>query len=283
MGTPVVVVQGTSVALPPRNDGGLQSDNAGETQSSKTGCRDPFFAILFYLNISAIGVVTWMYGSEVMGGESESDYSSYVYAALVFSVVSFLASGVGLFMLMACPAFMIKAGLIFSVIMSLAWAAYAFLSLGVIYGIFGLVFFFITFCYAKYVWHRIPFAAVNMLTAATAIKSNLGVTLFAVFFTLIEVGWLVLWTVALVGVYDKTIICDDSGVCSPSYGILFLLFLSLFFTHKCFKVVYMLQLPELLEPGGLHPPSPDSVREEFVIHLLGLLRQVLDQFVLARC
>lgn len=157
MGNPVVVVQGTAVALPPRNDGGVQSDSA---------------------------------------------------------------------------AFVIKAGLIFSVIMSLLWAVYAFYFLSFIYGIFGLVFFAITLCYAKYVWQKIPFAAVNMLTAATAIKSNLGVMLFAVFFTLIEVGWLVLWTVALVGVYDKTIICDDSGVCSPSYGILFLLFLSLFFTQQ---------------------------------------------------
>lgn len=78
MGNPVVVVQGTAVALPPRNDGGVQSHSADETQSSKTGCNDPLFAVLFYLNVSAIGVVTWMYGSDAMGGDSESDYSSYV-------------------------------------------------------------------------------------------------------------------------------------------------------------------------------------------------------------
>ena len=135
---------------------------------------------------------------------------------------------------MTCPAFMIKAGLIFSVFMALAWTVYAFLVLGSItFGVLGALFFMLTLWYVRYVWSRIPFAAINMVTGATAIKANLGVTIFAIFFTVLSVGWLVLWSIAYAGVYDSTIICDEeTGTCAPNYGTLFGLFLSLFFTQQ---------------------------------------------------
>merc|ERR1719491_499491 len=100
-----------------------------------------------------------------------------------------------------------------------------------IYGVLGVVFFVFTVCYVKMVWGRIPFAAINMMTAGTAIKANLGVALVAIFFTLLEVGWLVLWGIAFTGTFTKTQSCDNDE-CSPNYGILFLLFLSLFFTQQ---------------------------------------------------
>jgi len=79
---------------------------------------------------------------------------SYVYAALIFSVASFLASGIGLVMLMACPAFMIKAGLIFSIIVMIAAVAVGFYLGNIIYGILASVFLLLTICYVKVVWRR---------------------------------------------------------------------------------------------------------------------------------
>lgn len=151
---------------------------------------------------------------------------------MIFGGVSFVAAFVGLFMLLTCPAFMIKAGLIFSVILLIAYTAYAFIYLNYIFGIIGAVFLAVTFCYVKYVWSRIPFAAVNMETGAKAIKANLGVTIFAIFFTLLSVGWLILWSVAVGGVYEQTFLCDENNVCSPNYGVLFGLFLALFFVQQ---------------------------------------------------
>ena len=151
---------------------------------------------------------------------------------MIFGGVSFVAAFIGLFMLLACPAFMIKAGLIFSVVLLIAYTAYAFIYIGLFFGIIGAVFLLFTLCYVKYVWPRIPFAAINMETGAKAIKANLGVTFFAIFFTLLSVGWLILWSVCLAGVYEQTFVCDENGACSPNYGVLFGLFLALFFVQQ---------------------------------------------------
>ncbi|MGK3755666.1 MAG: hypothetical protein ACI8RD_007976, partial [Bacillariaceae sp.] len=157
-----------------------------------------------------------------------------VAASLVFGVASLVFSGGGLLFLLQYPSFMIKAGLIFSVVIALAWTVYAFMLQQWIMGAIGALFFLLTLCYVRAVWSRIPFAVVNMVTAATAIKANLGVTIFAIFFSILQVGWLVVWTIAFVGVYESTTAnCDvNSGACNMNYGFLFLLFLSLFFTQQ---------------------------------------------------
>lgn len=238
MGNPVVV-QGTAVGapapIPAQTYGNAAATDVttGDHQPAKTGCKDPIFGILFYLDVAAIAVVAVMYGRDALSAGTTVNYEAYVYAAMVFGSVSFVASGFGLFMLMACPTFMIKAGLIFSCVMAIAWTVYAFLVLQSIFmGVLGVVFLMFTLCYVKYVWQRIPFAAINMVTAATAIKANLGVTIFAMFFTLLSVAWLVLWSISVAGVYEDTYTCDENNRCSPNYGTLFGLFLALFFVQQ---------------------------------------------------
>lgn len=236
MSTPVVV-QGTAVSAPVAT-GSPYGDTAEVTTTpnrtpAKTGCNDPIFALLFYGNVAAMFIVAFIYGGAALNGASSETYATFVYAAMVFGGASFAASLLGLFMLIACPVLMIKAGLLFSVVVMLAWTIWAFLVLkSLISGILGAVFFMMTLCYVKFVWSRIPFAAINMKTAGTAIKGNLGVTIFAMFFTLLSVGWLVLWSISLGGVYESTYVCDENNRCSPNYGILFGLFVSLFFTQQ---------------------------------------------------
>ena len=84
---------------------------------------------------------------------------------------------------------------------------------------------------------RIPFAAVNMTTAVTAIKANLGVTVVAYFFTILAAGWSLLWSIAVSGTMEKTYGCGENDAnCSPNYGYIFLLFLSFFFAHQVIQV-----------------------------------------------
>lgn len=231
MNTPVVVT-GTAVAPPSQYNTGVPTGGTEVSQtneSSKTGCKDPIFAILFYVNVAAIIAVVAIYSGGIgdLNG-STSQYLPYVSILVVVGVLSILASGLGLFLLMTCPEFMIKAGLIFALVIALLWTIYAFMFLNMIYGILGAVFFAFNLCYVKFVWSRVPFAAVNMVTAGTAIKANLGVCVFAIFFTLLELVWMIIWVVALIGVRDSTV--DDEG--NPAYGYIFLLFLSLFFTQQ---------------------------------------------------
>lgn len=86
-----------------------------------------------------------------------------------------------------------------------------------------------------------------MNTGLTAVKKNGGVFLTSVLITIVSFGYLVLWIVAMVGVYDKEGgACDGTNnandqqpeVCSqvqPSWGYMFLLLLALFWTQQVFQ------------------------------------------------
>ena len=89
-----VVVQGTAVQVvsPAAPTATVPSGDAvGMTNesSSKTGCRDPIFAILFYCNIAAIIAVVALYSGamteDVDGNELETDYATYVRSTVVNS------------------------------------------------------------------------------------------------------------------------------------------------------------------------------------------------------
>jgi hypothetical protein len=113
----------------------------------------------------------------------------------------------------------------------------AFLSGAIAGGVIGVIFFLISVCYAWAVWSRIPFASINLVTAITAVKANLGVVLYAYFFTILAGLWSLAWAMAVVGVFDSTYQCNDNGVCSnPNYGYLFLLFLAYFFGQQVLQV-----------------------------------------------
>jgi hypothetical protein len=240
-GTPVVV-QGTPVSAPATStqqySTNVQSDvtngnweGKGEKQPNR--CRDPIFAILLYANLAAIIAVAAALGQGAfenitIGG----DYLPYMYAVLICCGFSLFFSFLVYLFMMRFPETLVKTSLIFVVILSLVWCIMAFLSGSFVAGIFGAIFFFIGVCYARAVWSRIPFATSNLITAATAIKHNCGVTGEALLAAIFAAGWSFLWAIAFFGVWEDTYKCDANGNCSLNYGYLFLMFLSYFFTHQ---------------------------------------------------
>jgi len=51
-------------------------------------------------------------------------------------------------------------------------------------------------------------------------------------FVIVALGWSLLWTVAFLGVYDATQVCDQNNVCTMNNGYLFLLLVSYYWTHQ---------------------------------------------------
>lgn len=254
MSTPIVV-QGTRVANPqssyaPQNtyatSGPTDQSSTwnGKGVKQETKCRDPIFAVLFYICVAGIVAVAATKGPDAMdtGGstENEYEYSGFVTAAVIIACVSFLAAAAGMAVLMAIPAFLIKAALLFSVAMAGAMMVVSFASGQIGMGILGLIFFAMSVCYAYFVWSRIPFATINLITACTAIRANLGVTIFAYIFTIFAGLWTVTWSVAFLGVFDATFeekVCEDDKVCTDvNYGFLFLLFVALYFVQQVLQV-----------------------------------------------
>eukprot|EP00978_Attheya_sp_CCMP212_P026660 scaffold88174_cov57-Attheya_sp.AAC.7 len=247
-----VVVQGSAVASPyahstspspprssavPTTDGDWQK---GEKQGTK--CNDPLFAILLYINVGAVAALAAVYGQEAFPGEDEStasniDYVGYMLVVFICAGAAFATSAIMFSVMMRIPETMLKFSLIFVVILSGLIMIAGFLSGAIFSAIIGAVFFVLTLCYAKMAWRRIPFASANLVTAMTAVKSNLGVTLVAYFFVALAFGWSVVWTISIMGLWESETVCteDDNGLESctaPNYGVLFGMLLAYFFTHQ---------------------------------------------------
>lgn len=117
MSTPVVI-QGKPVSAPaaentaqPISSYANDSNNnasSGDDSNQGGGCKDPFFALLFYANV---GIMIWVaaaYGPEAFEGYDDDtvdsyDYSGFVYAVLLTGFISLIMSGVGLALMMTCP------------------------------------------------------------------------------------------------------------------------------------------------------------------------------------
>jgi len=240
MSTPVVV-QGTAVSNPHQSaPSGSTNGNGSHPEKAETRCNDPIFAFLFYACIGAIVGVAATYGRTALDTSTKNstvDYEPYVIYGVVIAVISLVGASGGLAIIMCCPETMIKISLIFSVVMAGAWAAIAFATANWGLAVIATIFFLISICYAWAVWSRIPFASVNLVTAITAVKANLGVALYALLISAMAVAWSGTWSLAFAGVFDHTYVCDAANVCTdPNYGYLFLLFLAFFFGHQVFQV-----------------------------------------------
>lgn len=239
MSTPVVV-HGTSIGNPYAGSSQPPSGNWTKGERQPTKCRDPIFAVLFYINLGAILGVAAILGSDSLQGQSTStgniDFTGYMYAVFITGTIAIILSFLMMLVMMRIPTLLIKVSLIFVVALSGVWAAIAFVTGNFILGIIGFIFFALGVCYAWAVWSRIPFASANLLTATSAIRNNCGVTLQAIFFVVLAFGWSLLWVIALLGIWDSTGSCTTTNgveTCSdPNYGIMFVLFISYFFTHQ---------------------------------------------------
>lgn len=241
MSEPVVVVQGTPVSPSEANQAHSapaagHSEFTGHGEKQETKCRDPIFAVLFYITVIGIVAVAFARGPDAMSG-GDQEYNGYVTVTVILVVLSFLASAGAMAVMMWIPETLIKMSLIFVTVLAGLWMIMAFLAGQILGGILGLVFFAISLCYAYAVWSRIPFATANLVTAITAIRANLGVAVYAYVFTAVAGVWSIAWSVAFIGVYDESATCDEENKCDdPGYGALFGLFVAYFFVHQVLQV-----------------------------------------------
>jgi len=265
----------------------------GEEQPKS--CRDAWAAILFYGNMIAIAVVAGMFGvpaiqkynkdfdqtlGEAITGAGDMDiyYQGILYSCLIAAGASFLFSGLSLFVMSCCPKFLIQISLLFSLVLSAVMVAVAFFYKQYIAGALGLVFFLISLCYAYYVWRRIPFAAANLNTGLTAIKLNAGIVIMSYLITIAGFFYMMLWMVAVVGVYDKekvtTTTHDDGGTTEKSEstvggGYFFLLLVALFWSQQVFTNTIHVTVAGVVSTWWYSPEEARSccsagVRDSFV-------------------
>jgi len=202
------------------------SGTKGEVQPKRFN--DVGFAIAFLVHI--VFMIGFMIFVPVVAEEGENggdyDAANIDYQGLwtCIGICSGFAVVLSTFMLTFMMKFanqLVKMALIFTIIMS-----GVIVILGAMFGqtmlvLFGLLQFFVGICYARVVWHRIPFAAANLNTSLAAVKSNLGLMVVGYFFTSLAMIWTARWMMSV-----------NVALAYFGQGSLFFLFLSYFWTHQ---------------------------------------------------
>ena len=226
----VPVVQGFSISSPTHANtssnnyteeyGSNFNGQKGEAQPQKFN--DVFFAILFYAHLVFMGLLLAASLSGGNGGQGGGDFAfGMVYFCSVCGIFATGLSTVALSFMMQFATSLVKLALFFNIGCSLAIGIIGLMSGAILMAVLGFLSFFIGCCYAYAVWDRIPFAAANLNTALSAVKSNLGVAVVAYFFLFLAFGWTIWWSIV-------------AGDIMANYGsgIAFLLFLSFYWTQQ---------------------------------------------------
>lgn len=137
--------------------------------------------------------------------------------------------------------------------------------------IMGIGMFALTCYYAYVVWGRIPFAACNLETATTAVKSNLGLAFYAYGSLFLAAGWAAWWMVAFVSTLYVAGGCDGQGNCAkdPSGMLVFVLLLSCYWTFQVIQNVVHVTVAGTVGTWWFVPTEGSSfcsraVRDSFV-------------------
>ena len=174
---------------------------------------------------------------------------------VVCGVAGFIISAIGLSFMITCAKPMIKVALFFNLFMSGIFAIIALLSGAVPLGIMACLGFLFTAYYTYVVWSRIPFAASNLVAAATAIKSNIGLAFLAFSNVALQFLWALIWATAFVSTTYVLGDCQPDGTCNNEIngGITFLFFVSLYWTAQVVTNVVHVTVAGTVGTWWLHP------------------------------
>jgi hypothetical protein len=230
-------------------------------QAQQRGCRDAFWAILFYAHLLFIVALVVLYAPQAIAASSngtnrflmtvrrldeavdssnEDDDQPLVYIQIDVSflppllgaagILSVLLSSCALGFMMQFADILIKTALIFNIFVFIVSAVASLLVDAKGGTIMGFVFAAIATYYACSVWNRIPFAAANLVTAVSAVRANIGLAFYAYLSIIWLFGWTILWAVACYSTMVVISNCDENGNCSSEIsGIVIFLFLVSFY------------------------------------------------------
>jgi len=235
----IPIVQATAVPVHQYNNltsyetttGGLQNgvgqpqqfQHQLQQQQQPAQYRDVIWAVAF---IAHLGVMIFVISANIANAGDGEDAAasgwSGLYTLVAISVIASIGlSSAAIVFMTRYPAEMVKMGLIFSAFVAFAIALGAIMSGNMFGALIGLAFFGFTLYYIKTVWSRIPFAAVNLKTALTAVKSNTGLVVVAYSLMALAFAWMGFWMVGM-----------QSSLETSTGAVTFLLLVSFYWTYQ---------------------------------------------------
>jgi hypothetical protein len=127
---------------------------------------------------------------------------------------------------------LIKAALWFNILVFAAAWILALLAGALPAAIMGGVMCVMAAYYTYSVWSRIPFAAANLVTAVSAVRSNMGLVFYAYLSLILLFGWTIWWMISAFSTIYVVAECDADGVCANEVngGLFFLFLVSYYWT-----------------------------------------------------
>jgi len=167
-----------------------------------------------------------------------NDISDMMLLLGISALIALVISTAALSFMIRHAQMLIKFALLFNIAATAVFAIGS-LFLSPFAALIGLFLFGLTVYYAYVVWGRIPFAACNLVSATTAVKSNLGLAFYAYSSLFIMIGWSAWWMVAFVSTVYVTSECDGQGNCEKETNgaLVFALLLSYYWTCQVMKNV----------------------------------------------
>jgi hypothetical protein len=214
-------------------------DEATRTGAVDTGekqpaaFRDAWAAVLFVSHLCGIFYISFAWGVPSLdfeyvsyGSTDEVHFAGFFYLCLTASVAALIISGMALSIMSRFAEQMVQISLFFTIgcsvlitIFFLAEKLWLGAGMSFISALWGA-------WYAYRVWRRIPFAAANLKTGLTALRSNGGLSILAYGMVMIVNVFSILWMLAFLGAYSRTMTCDSSGECTSNMnGMVIVLFL----------------------------------------------------------
>ena len=179
--------------------------------------RDGFFGLLFWVQLGIVVVLSILYATgyievdweefrngstrrrlassvdtnRILGDSDGSEDSLMPFCIAVLSALILAPSlTVGLFSYMYQNATqLIQTSIYVAIIMNIILTVILLISGSILPAILTALGAFFTWCYARYVWHRIPLAAANLKTAIASIRSQVGVA----FLGLASIPFYIVW------------------------------------------------------------------------------------------
>ena len=261
-----VVVQGKPLSQTPqvgydhKNSGAVGLISSSDPTSHRQGgCRDAFWAVLFYAHLGFLGIATFKYVPDYVSGvyenvaqgqggrflrslqdnndgeeELDIDPSALLGTVGVSAIIGLLLSTFALSFMSSFAETLIKIALWFNILVFGLMGLAGVLTGSIEMGLMGFMLCGFSAYYAYRVWARIPFAASNLVTAVAAVRQNLGLAFYAYWSVILLFVWTLWWAVTNIATLYVVSGCDADGQCESGFSgpLVFAFILSFYWTAQ---------------------------------------------------
>lgn len=199
------------------------------------------------------------------------DYRNVIVLCVINSLYASILSAITIGFMLILARSLIQVSLVFSVIMSAAWAIVGWaLTPNNVVPLLGIVFLILSLGYTVIVWDRIPFAATNLNTGLCAMRCTADIIFLGIGMLVVAFAWCVLWAVAFVGLHEAMNVGEVEA--AGTTFVYIALLLSFFWTNEVIKNIVQVTVAGTVGtwwfyPEDVSPCCSSAVRKPFISSL----------------